>query len=415
MSNWPLNDELVMIRETARRFMKNDVRPVEDTLPHDSIHLPHDKLESLQAKARELGLWCIRSPAEYGGAGLDLLGQAVVAEETARCKMGAYIPACGAIGFDPPNAVFHYGTKDQIERYAIPGVASGQKVFVAVTEASGGSDPARSIRTRAERKGDRYILNGSKMWISGVQHASWGIVFARTGAPGDRGGITCFIVDLGMKGFSTREIPVIRAYSPFELTFENCEIPIENRLGEEGEGFKVVSKWTVEGRIPYAAGTIGVAQEALEMAIDWVKQRETFRTMLADKQAIQWMIADSEMELQAARMLVYKAACSADGDAEALRYFSSIAKVTATETAGRVIDRCVQMFGALGVAKEMPLERWYRELRVKRVGEGPSEVQRMVVARQLLGSGRRATTHQAEVAAELLEAGAGQRTLDAAQ
>jgi len=329
--------------------------------------------------------------------------------------MGAYIPACGAIGFDPPNAVFHYGTKDQIERYAIPGVASGQKVFVAVTEASGGSDPARSIRTRAERKGDRYILNGSKMWISGVQHASWGIVFARTGAPGDRGGITCFIVDLGMKGFSTREIPVIRAYSPFELTFENCEIPIENRLGEEGEGFKVVSKWTVEGRIPYAAGTIGVAQEALEMAIDWVKQRETFRTMLADKQAIQWMIADSEMELQAARMLVYKAACSADGDAEALRYFSSIAKVTATETAGRVIDRCVQMFGALGVAKEMPLERWYRELRVKRVGEGPSEVQRMVVARQLLGSGRRATTHQAEVAAELLEAGAGQRTLDAAQ
>lgn len=385
MSDWPLTDELVMARDTARRFMKNDVRPAEDKVEHDAIHLPHHLLDPLQKKAKDIGIWCIRSPAEYGGAGLSLLGQAVVAEETARCKMGAYIPACGAIGFDPPNTVFSHGTREQIERYALPGVKSGQKVFVAVTEPSGGSDPARAIRTRAVRKGDRYVLNGTKMWISGVQHASWGIVFARTGDFDDRGGISCFIVELGTKGLTTREIPVIRAYSPFELTFEDCEIPVENRLGEEGEGFKVFSKWTVEGRIPYAAGTIGVAQEALEMAIEWVRERETFKSKLADKQAIQWMVADSEMELQAARMLIYKAAMVHETGGD-LRYHSSIAKVTATETAHRVVDRCVQMFGALGVAEEMPIERWFRELRVKRVGEGPSEVQRMVVARSLLKS-----------------------------
>jgi len=392
MSDWPLTYELVMMRETVRRFMRNDVRPAEDQVEHNAIHLPHHLLEPLQKKARELGIWCIRSPAEYGGAGLSLLGQAVVSEEVARCRMGAYIPACGAIGFDPPNAVFSGGTRHQIEKYAIPGVKTGHKVFVAITEPSGGSDPARAIQTRAVRKGDRYILNGTKMWISGVQHAEWGIVFARTGEQGDRGGISCFIVELGTPGFTVREIPVIRAYSPFELVFENCELPAENLLGEEGKGFELFSKWTVEGRIPYAAGTIGVAQEALDMAVEWVRQRQTFKSKLADKQAIQWMVADSEMELQAARLLIYKAAMVHEHGGD-LRHFSSMAKVTATETANRVIDRCVQMFGALGVAEEMPIERWFRELRVKRIGEGPSEVQRMVVARNLLKPRETASAH----------------------
>jgi acyl-CoA dehydrogenase len=228
-------------------------------------------------------------------------------------------------------------------------------------------------------------LNGSKLWITGASTTNYGIVFARTGDQGQRGGITCFIVDGNAKGLTMKPIPVIRSYFPHELIFQDVEVPVENRLGEEGEGFKLAETWLVEGRVPYAAGTIGIAQEALEMAIDWSKQREAFGSTLADKQAIQWMLADSEIELRAARLLVYQAAWKADLGQD-LKIEASIAKVFATETAGRVVDRCIQIFGGLGVSRELPLERWYRELRIKRIGEGPSEVQRMVVARHLLGS-----------------------------
>jgi acyl-CoA dehydrogenase len=381
--SWELSEELRQIRDTAARFMRNEVKPVEDQIPHDAYELPGEALAALQAKAKAIGLWCVRSPVEYGGAGLNLLGQAVVAEETARCRMGAYVPACGAIGADPPNAIW-LGTREQIERFGMPAVAQGRKIYVAISEASGGADPARSIRTRAIRKGDRYILNGSKMWITGADGADWGLVFARTGEQGDRGGISCFIVDGVPKGLSLKPIPVIRSYSPYELSFEDVEIPVEHRLGEEGQGFQLCEKWLIEGRVPYAAGTIGIAQAALEIAIDWARERETFRSKLADKQAIQWMIADSEMELRAARLLVYQAAWQGDLGRE-MKIASSIAKVMATETAGRVVDRAIQVMGALGVAKELPLERWYRELRIKRIGEGPSEVHRMVLARHLLG------------------------------
>lgn len=382
LGSWQLPDELVMLRDTVRRFMREEVRPVEDRQPHDCHALPPADLSALQAKAQALGLWCLSSPSEYGGGGLGLLAQVLVAEEAARCKMGAYVPACGAFGIDPPSVIW-LGNAQQIERYGVAGIKAGKKSFVAISEASGGSDPARSISTRAVRKGDNYVLNGTKLWITAADKAEWGLVFARTGEAGDRGGISCFIVDRHVPGISVKPIPVIRSYEPFEVHFNDVEIPAENRLGAEGEGFAVCQKWLVHARVPYAAGVIGVAQEALEMAIAWVKQRSTFRTKLADRQSIQWMIADSEMELRAARLLVYQAAWQADLGHD-IKLEASIAKVTATETAWRVVDRCVQMFGALGIAKEMPLERWYRELRIKRIGEGPSEVQRMVVARALL-------------------------------
>ena len=307
---------------------------------------------------------------------------------------------CGSIGSNPPNPIL-FGTPQQIERFAVPAIRDGRKAYVAITEASGGSDPARSIRTRAVRHGDRYVINGAKMWITGAKQADWGLLFARTGEQGQRGGITCFIIDGHPKGIKftgipvirsaarlkdviRQSIPVIRSYSPYEVVFEDVEVPVENRLGEEGQGFALCEKWLVEGRVPYAAGTIGIAQEALELAIGWARERVVFGSPLADKQAIQWMIADSEMELRAARLLVYEAARRADAGL-AFKTEASIAKVVATETAGRVVDRCIQIMGGMGVAKAMPLERWYREMRVKRIGEGPSEVHRMVLARQLLG------------------------------
>jgi acyl-CoA dehydrogenase len=173
------------------------------------------------------------------------------------------------------------------------------------------------------------------------------------------------------------------SYRPYELHFDDVEVPVENRVGDEGQGFALAGDFLVAGRITYGAGPVGIAQLALEQAIEWVQQREVFGSTLADKQGIQWMIADSEIELRAARLLIYQAAWKADLGQD-VKVDASIAKLYATETAFRVLDRCVQMFGALGLSAEAPLERWFRDLRVKRLGEGATEVQRMVVARHLL-------------------------------
>jgi acyl-CoA dehydrogenase len=384
-TGWQLPSEYVALQQTVRDFMTREVRPAEDKAEFDSIKLPQDALDRLRKTARNAGLWCVQSPAAYGGAGLDLLGQCVVAEEAAKCRMGLYFPACGAFGQDPPLVIFK-GTPQQIEKYGVRTIAEGLNTFVAISEASGGSDPARAITTRAELKGDRYVINGSKMWISGVNTASWGVLYARTGNKGDRGGITAFIIDPKRPGISLKQIGLMRSYQPFEVTFDNYEVPVDDRLGAEGQGFRLADQWWVHARVPYAAASIGVAQESLRLAIEWAKQRSTFGSLLADKQAVQWMIVDSEIELRAARLLVYQAAWKGDRG-ENIKTDASIAKVFATEAASRVVDRCMQIFGGLGMTHEMPLERWYRELRIRRVGEGPSEVQRMVIARDLLSNG----------------------------
>jgi len=387
MGAWEMPEEFQMLRETARRFMKEWVLPEEEKLEHDAYTFPEDILNRLQTEARSLGLWCVQTPAAHGGAGVNLLAQCVVAEESAQCRMGAYIPAGGAFGFDPPNIIYK-GTPEQIAKYADPVVATGDKTFVAISEPSGGSDPARSIQTRAVRDGDSYVLNGTKVWISGAMQANWGVVFARTGSEKARCNITAFIVEKESLGLSLTRIPVIRSYSPYELSFKDVRVPVENRIGEEGQGFQLAEGWLVHGRVPYAAATIGIADAALKIAIDWAKERHVFKSALADKQAIQWMIADSEIEIRAAKLLIYQAAWRADLGYD-IKIDASIAKVYATETAGRVLDRCIQILGGMGVACEMPLERWYREMRIKRIGEGPSEVHRMVVARDILGSSNR--------------------------
>lgn len=380
--SWELPAEYRMLRETVRRFMEREVRPAEDKVEHDANALPPQVRDSLQARARELGLWCVQSPAEHGGGGLNLLGQCVVAEEAAQCRMGLYFPAAGAFGQDPPRVIFR-GTPEQIEKYGVATIRDGLTTFVAVSEAGGGSDPARAIATRAERRGDRYVVNGAKMWISYIDQADWGVLYARTGAAGDRGGITAFIIDPRRPGITLKKIPLMRSHQPYEVHFNDYEIPVEDRLGEEGQGFAIAEEWLVHARVPYAAASIGVAQAALDMAVAWAKQRKTFGALLADRQAIQWMLVDSEMDLRASRLLVYQAAWNGDLGKN-IKTDAAIAKVFATEAASRVVDRCMQVLGAMGMTHEMPLERWYRELRIRRVGEGPSEVQRMLVARELL-------------------------------
>jgi len=379
-----LPDELVLLRDQIRRFMREEVKPIEDKLPHDATGCSSEDRKRLRALAEEMGLTRLTVPEEYGGNPVSALARVVIAEESAKCRLGGYNPALGAFGGGPPNIIWG-GTQDQIERYGIPCIEGKKHAFVAITEPTGGSDPRNNISTRATRSGDHWVLNGRKMWITGAGHADFGIIFARTkdGTENAPPEITAFIVEPDFPGINFNEIKVIRALSPYEIVLDNCEVPLENVLGNVGQGFGVAQNWLVDARIPYAAGCIGIAQEALDMACGWVKQRPTRGGMLADKQAIQWMIADSEVELRAARMLIYDAASKVDEGLPG-KVDASICKLYGTETAGRVVDRAMQMFGGMGMAQEMPLERWYREMRVKRIGEGPSEVHRMVISRDKL-------------------------------
>jgi acyl-CoA dehydrogenase len=379
---WELPDELVMLRDVVRRFMAQEVRPLEDTLPHDAAGLPRDRLEGLQRKARDIGLWSLQTPAEHGGAGLGVLGQVVVQEEAAQCRMGAFFPALGAFGGNPPSVLFQ-ATAEQFDRYARP-IIEGRagRPFTAISEPAGGSDPARAIQCRAVRDGDEYVLNGTKLWTTHAS-AEWGILYARTGDAGAKGGISCFILPTDIQGLTIRPVGVMTSYSPSELIFEDARIPVANRIGEEGTGFELARHYLVHNRIPYTAVPIGIATRALQLTIDWVKERSTFGAPLATRQGVQWMIADSEIELRSARLLTYQAAWKADLGQD-VRVDASICKLTGTETAFRILDRCVQLHGALGMSHEAPFERWFRELRVKRLGEGASEVLRTQIARQLL-------------------------------
>ena len=383
-----LTDELVLLRDQIRRFMQEHVRPIEEKLPYNATGCAPTDREKLKAIAEEMGLTKLGVPEEYGGNRVSTLARVIIAEESAKCRLGAYAPALGAFGGGPPNVIWG-GTTQQIEKYGIPCVEGNKRAFVAITEPTGGSDPRNNIATRAVLSNGKWVLNGRKMWITGARGADYGVVFARTRdeRDGQSPQITAFIVEPTFPGITFNEIKVIRALSPYEIVLEDCEVPEENVLGKVGEGFSVAQNWLVDARIPYAAGCIGIAQEALDMACKWVKDRPTRDGTLAEKQAIQWMIADSEVELRAARSLVYSAAHQVD-QGETAKIEASICKLVGTETAGRVVDRAMQMFGGMGMAQEMPLERWYRELRVKRIGEGPSEVHRMVIARHKLS-----TTH----------------------
>jgi acyl-CoA dehydrogenase len=378
---WELPEELVMLRNTVRQFMDAHVHPAEEKLDHDTAGLPGEQLVELQAKARGLGLWALQTPAEYGGAGLSVLGQVVVGEEAAKCQMGAFFPALGAFGGNPPDIMFK-ASPEQFDKYARPIVeGTMSKAYTAITEASGGSDPARAIKLKAVRDGDAYVFNGSKMWISHAPGADWGVVYARTGA--GRQGISAFIVEKDTPGVTFSRIPVMASFAPYELHFDDARIPASQLIGTEGEGFSLASDFLVHARIVYAAGPIGIAQSALDKTCQWARDRDVFGGKLADKQGIQWMLVDSEVELRAARLLMYQAAWNADLGHN-VRVDASVAKMYGTEAACRIIDRCIQIHGALGMSAELPLERWFRDLRVKRLGEGATEVQREVIARSLL-------------------------------
>ncbi len=382
---YQLPEELRMTRNVVRDFIREQIVPLEQDLEQDAIHLPDEVFDRLAPMAKEMGLWCMGVAPEHGGAGLSIFAQAVLHEEMVQHRAGLYLPAYGTMGSPPPEIIFE-GSDYLADTYGVPTVQGDRKAFFAITEPSGGSDPARAIQTRAVRDGDDWIINGSKIFISSAPWADWGIVFARTD-PNSRRGITAFVVEKDWPGFSWEPIPVLRAYYPAQLFFDNLRVPSRNVLGEVDNGWDMLAnKLLARARIPYSAANLGVAVAAHNLAVEYSKTRETFGAPLATRQAVQWMLVESEVEIRACRWLIWEAAWQYDAG-EDFRQAASIAKVYSADILGKVVDRSIQIHGGYGVTKWLPLERWYREARIRRIGEGPTEVQKMVIAREILNPG----------------------------
>jgi len=377
-----LAPELVLLRDQVRRIVHEEILPAEKHVDPDAEDLAEADYHRIAAKTRAAGLWSLAAPEKYGGGGVNTFGMSVILEEMSQHRMGLYNPGCGVFGRYPPPVIYG-GTEEQIQKYAVPTLREGSYTFFAITEPSGGSDPAGAIQCRAVKQGDFWVLNGTKIFISHAHEADWGVVFVRTDPTKGRKGISCFIIDKGTPGFTARPFRTIRTVSlPNEVSFEDCRVPAANMIGKEGDGLDLCLDLLTKQRFPYSACNLGVAVAAHRLAVAYAKQRSTFGVPLSQRQAIQWMLADAEVELRATRYLIWDGAWKADRGEDA-RVEASVAKLYSSEMLGRVIDNAVQIHGGYGVTKEFPLERWYREARVRRIGEGPSEVHRMVIARAL--------------------------------
>ena len=382
-----MSEEQRMITQAVKRFVREEVQPLERDLDPDAVELPPGELDRLKGIVQQMGLYHIDVPEDYGGPGLPLTTRGLVAEEMSQHRAGLYLPCYGAFG-SAGLAQLYDASDDQKDRYLYPMLQGEKRAFFGLTEPSGGSDPARAIQTKAVKDGDDWILNGSKLFSSGADRADFGLVFARTDPEKGRRGISAFLVDTDSPGFEVRRVvhTLRSANYGTELSFDDVRVPAANLVGEEGGGFSLANNNLTRQRIPYSASCVGVAVAAQDMAVSYSQQRETFGAALASRQAIQWMIVDNEIDIRTGRMM-YLAAAEKAEQGEPFRFEAAMAKLTSTEGASRVVDRAIQIHGGIGVTKDLPLERWFREMRIRRIGEGPSEVQRIIMARDLLGRG----------------------------
>lgn len=375
-----LTDEHRMIQQEARKFAEQEIAPIAAEYD-ESGEFPMDTIR----KMGEMGFMGIEVPEEYGGAGMDTL--AYVLAEAEISKVDA---AHGTI-MSVNNSLFchgilHYGTEAQKQKYVVP-VASGQAIGAyALTEPSSGSDAA-NMRTRAVREGNYYILNGRKNWITSGPVADYFVVFAMTDPEKGHRGITAFIVEGDTPGLVRgRKEPKlgIRASATSEIGFENVKVPAENRIGEEGQGFKIAMAVLDAGRIGIAAQALGIAEAAYEAARRYVQEREAFGHPIGEFQGTGFKIADMKSRIEAARALIYNAALAKEKAKETGERYTleaSMAKLFASETAMYCAHAAVQIHGGMGYSKELPVERYFRDAKITEIYEGTSEIQRLVIAR----------------------------------
>ncbi len=379
--NLDLTEEQQLLQRSVREFAEAEVKPRARELDEKG-HFPFD----LFHKAAELGLTGVPFPEEEGGAGMDHISYTIVIEEIARvcASTSVILSVQNSLYCDP---IHRFGTAGQKEKFLLP-YARGEKIgCYALTEPQAGSNAA-ALRTKAVLKGDRYIINGTKAWITNGGAADAAIVYVNTHPEKGEKGITALVVEKGTPGFAVGKEEKklgIHASACTELVFNDCEVPASNRIGNEGEGYKVALSTLDGGRIGIASQAIGIAQGAFEAALKYSQERQAFGHPIFDFQAIQFMLADMSTEIEAARLLARKAAWKQDAGARFTMEAAS-AKLFASEMSTRVTHKAIQIHGGNGYSQEYPVERNYRDARITEIYEGTSEIQRLVIASWVLKS-----------------------------
>jgi acyl-CoA dehydrogenase len=375
-----LPEEIALLKQNVRRFVDKELIPRERFT--NSYRLEPALERELKEKGRQLGLWLFDVPEEFGGQGFGMLARAVVWEELSRSTA---LPSRAQFIFGPDVSPILYLLKGAMrDRYLLPVIRGEKRSCFAQTEPDAGADPG-SMRTTAIRDGDHYVINGTKRFITGADIADFAQVFAKTDpTKGSKGGISAFIVDMDTPGVTLGQpADLMIDDKPYEVVFDNVRVPLENRIGEEGAGFGQAQSWLNAGRIRHGARAIGVMERCLELATSYAKQRKTFGEPLARRQIIQSMLVDSHVELHQLRLMVYHAAWKADRG-EDVRAEAFMCKFFGDERSFVAADRCMQIHGGMGLSKELPIERFFRDQRSMMITEGPNEVLRMALARIVL-------------------------------
>jgi len=374
-----LTEEQELARKTAHDFAAEKVLPRAAEID-EQAKIPRELIAEMGA----LGFMGAYVPERYGGAGLDVLSYTLIVEEINRACASTGVALCShvSLAVDP---ILHHGSDEQKARY-LPALASGERIgCFALSEPASGSDAA-AMRTGATRQGDSWILNGTKNFITNGSIADVAIVFAQTDPTERHKGIAAFIVETKTPGFSVGKLEKklgIRGSDTAQLVFQDCRVPAANLLGEVGEGLRIALSTLDGGRISIAAQAVGIARACLEDSLAYAKQREAFGKRIADFQAIQWMLADMATEIDAARLLTWRAAAAKDAGEDHI-LAAAEAKLFASDVAVRAARDCVQIFGGYGYLKDFPAERHYRDAKITEIYEGTSEIMKLVIAEEIL-------------------------------